>query len=231
MRKSLKTRLRTLWRKWASVLVVVVVLCSLRSAVADWNDVPTGSMKPSILEGDRIYVNKLAYGLRIPFTSVWLAEWEGPQRGDVVVLLSPENGSRLVKRVVGLPGDTLELRDNRLLVNGTPATYEPVDPEVVRRAATASLEGRQLGAERIDAEVHPVMITPGRRAPRWMAPVTVPPGQYFVMGDNRDESRDSRIFGLVPRHNIVGRASAVAISFDPDNYYRPRWNRFFSRMP
>src|SRR5215203_3557595 len=91
------------------VVVMVVVLTSFRSAVADWNVVPTGSMNPTILEGDRILVNKLAYGLRVPFTSWRIANWSGPGRGDVVVFFSPADGERLVKRVVGLPGETVTL--------------------------------------------------------------------------------------------------------------------------
>src|SRR5829696_6560206 len=100
---------------------VVLVLCMVRSSIADWNDVPTGSMRPSILEGDRIFVNKLAYDLKVPFTTWHLAAWGDPKRGEVVVFYSPQDGVRLVKRVIGEPGDVIELRQNRLLVNGKPA--------------------------------------------------------------------------------------------------------------
>ncbi|MHC4609747.1 MAG: signal peptidase I, partial [Planctomycetota bacterium] len=91
-----KTRLLKFWLWVKPLLVVTVVLCTLRSAVADWNDVPTGSMKPTVLEGDRIFVKKLAYGLRVPFTDWWVRQWEGPRRGDVVVCFSPDTGERLV---------------------------------------------------------------------------------------------------------------------------------------
>ena len=94
---------RVLWREWVKPLLLIgLVMFSFRSAVADWNDVPTGSMKPTILEGDRIFINKLAYDLKFPFTRWRLAQWKDPAWGDVVVLLSPEDGKRLVKRVVGL---------------------------------------------------------------------------------------------------------------------------------
>jgi signal peptidase I len=104
------------------LVLIVVTLCSVRSSVADWNDVPTGSMKPSILEGDRIYVNKLAYGLKVPFTTWHLARWDAPHRGEVVVFFCPKDGTRMVKRIAAGPGDTLQLVDNRLFINGQPAT-------------------------------------------------------------------------------------------------------------
>ncbi|HWI58690.1 MAG TPA: signal peptidase I, partial [Bacillota bacterium] len=114
MNAALRSRLCHWWRKEIRPLfILALILFSVRSSLADWNDVPTGSMKPTILEGDRVYVNKLAYDFKVPFTTWHLAQWANPQRGDIVVFYSPHDGTRLVKRVVGLPGDTLELRDTR----------------------------------------------------------------------------------------------------------------------
>ena len=93
-------------------MLMLLVVSSLRSALADWNDVPTGSMKPTIEEGDRVVVNKLAYDLKVPFTTFEVWKWGDPRRGDIVVLFSPKDGMRLVKRVVGVPGDRIEMRDN-----------------------------------------------------------------------------------------------------------------------
>src|SRR5213594_4004389 len=107
-------------------LLMLLVVSSLRSALADWNDVPTGSMKPTIEEGDRVVVNKLAYDLKIPFTTIELFKWADPKRGDIVVLFSPVDGTRLVKRVVAIPGDRIEMRENQLLVNGRAASWKPV---------------------------------------------------------------------------------------------------------
>src|SRR6476646_8984554 len=107
-------------------LLMLLVISSLRSALADWNDVPTGSMKPTIQEGDRVVVNKLAYDLKIPFTMIEVAKWSDPKHGDIVVLFSPADGVRLVKRVIGLPGDRLEMRDNQLFVDGKAAVWKPV---------------------------------------------------------------------------------------------------------
>src|SRR4026208_1115317 len=103
---TVRSRARQIWRKEIRPLLLLgLVLFSIRSSLADWNDVPTGSMKPTILEGDRVFVNKLAYDLKVPFTTWHLAEWSEPKRGDIVVFFSPANEQRFVKRVVGLPGD------------------------------------------------------------------------------------------------------------------------------
>src|SRR5579862_9307176 len=108
------------------ILTIALVVFSVRSSLADWNDVPSGSMKPTILEGDRVWVNKLAYDLKVPFTTWHLAQWGDPQRGDIVVFYSPYDGKRLVKRVIGLPGDLLELRNENLILNGQPVEYKPI---------------------------------------------------------------------------------------------------------
>lgn len=232
LNRRLKSRLRILWHGWGKpILTASIVALTFKSAVADWNDVPTGSMKPTILEGDRIFVNKLAYDLKVPFTTWHLATWADPQRGDVVVLFSPYDGTRLVKRVIGLPGDTIELRDNHLLINGTPIDYAPADQSAINAIPAPNRPGRQFATEKLGAHPHPVMITAARPAPRWYGPVVVPAGQYFLMGDNRDESFDSRFYGFVNRSNIVGRASAIALSLDPTAHYLPRWNRFFHSLP
>jgi signal peptidase I len=112
------SRWSRVWGEWVKpFLMVLIVVGSLRSAVADWNDVPTGSMRPTILEGERIFVNKLAYDLKVPFTRMRLAEWGAPERGDVVVLYSPADGKRLVKRVIGLPGDRLAIYNGNLYLS------------------------------------------------------------------------------------------------------------------
>ncbi len=225
------TRGRKFWREWARpLLAVLVVLFSVRSSVADWNDVPTGSMKPTILEGDRIFVNKLAYDLKVPFLGWRLAKWGDPGRGEVVVFASPADGTRMVKRVVGLPGDRVELTENRVWVNGRPATYGPLGPDVVRQIAPRERPRHRFAEEQIGGEGHPVMTTPGHEGPHTFGPVTVPEGHYFVMGDNRDNSLDSRSYGFVPRGAVAGRATAVVLSFDRDGGTGPRWHRFFRKM-
>ena len=204
---------------------------TFRSAVADWNHVPTGSMKPTILVGDRIFVNKLAYDLRVPFTRTKLASWSEPRRGDLVVFFSPADGKRLVKRVVGLPGDRVSMVDNRLRVNGDELPYEPLGRDVIEELDSADRQGRAFLEEHLGERAHPVMWAPLRPSRNSFCRDAGPEERYFVMGDNRDESFDSRWFGVVPRELIVGRATAVAISVDPARFYLPRWHRFFSDLP
>jgi signal peptidase I len=228
---TLRARARVWWRKEIRpLLILTLVLFSLRSSLADWNDVPTGSMKPTILEGDRVFVNKLAYDLKVPFTTLHLAEWSDPRRGDIVVFFSPHDGQRLVKRVVGLPGDTLELRNNHLLLNGQPVNYQPIREELLRHLSPGERAGRSFALEQLPGRPHAVAGNRAVFARRSLEPYRVPEGHYFMMGDNRDDSFDSRYYGPVKREKIVGRATAVALSFDKEHFWRPRWQRFFSSL-
>src|SRR4051812_11114887 len=139
-------------------LFVILIVLSFRSTIADWNDVPTGSMRPTILEGDRIFVNKLAYDLKVPyFTTIHLAHWSDPKRGDVVVFFSPENGVRLVKRVVAVPGDTVEVRGRTVLINGKPAAYSPLDRGIAQQVDESRNAGYELEWESRDGQKHPVI--------------------------------------------------------------------------
>jgi signal peptidase I len=229
-----ESRGRWLWRQVRAFVFIFVILAALRSAVADWNDVPSGSMIPTILEGDRIFVNKLAYDLKVPFTTMHLATWDNPHRGDVVVFFSPDEGIRLVKRVVAEPGDVLELRDNHLYLNGAPSAYGPADDKALAQLGDDYRHGRIFSTERepSSSHIHPVTVTPSlRNEYRSFGPVTVPAGQYFMMGDNRDNSRDSRYFGFVTRDRIVGRAVAIVASLDLNHHWVPRWARFFKSLP
>lgn len=210
--------------------LVLVAVLSVRSAIADWNDVPTGSMEPTILVGDRIFVNKLAYDLRFPFTGWRLATWGDPGRGDIVTCWSPADGNRLVKRVVGLPGDTLAMARGRLEINGRPLDYRPADDAYWVELLGGEAEGKLFYTEDLAGVEHMVAYQPARRSIRDFGPVVIPQGRYFMMGDNRDNSADSRYFGFVARDEIIGQATAVALSLDYDHWYRPRWSRFFSRL-
>lgn len=230
MTKTWKKRFLLFWKGWGwSLVVTILVVTSFRSAIADWNDVPTGSMKPTILEGDRIFVNKLAYDLKVPFTTWHLAQWDNPQRGDIVVFYSPKDGKRLVKRVVGLPGDRVGMWKNQLILNDVPLKYESLERGLIPQMP--SEQQHLFFEESLEHRQHPVMITPNLPSLNSFEPVEIPEGHYFMMGDNRDNSADSRYFGFVERQQIVGRATGVVLSLNYDNYYLPRWQRFFSKLP
>lgn len=232
MKTPSKAAVISFWKKEVQpLLIVALVLFAFRSAVADWYDVPTGSMKPTILEGDRVFVHKTAYDLKVPFTKWHLIEWGNPQRGDIVVCFSPEDGIRLVKRVVAVPGDRIELSNNRLLVNGVEAEYDPLEAKATKDFPAQELSHYQFAEETVAGRTHPVMFIPEIQSCSSFPEQTVPAGQYFMMGDNRDNSKDSRYFGFVPRDEIIGKAVGVAVSFEKDAWFKARWSRFFSKLP
>lgn len=209
---------------------ITFMFCMLvfRSAVADWNVVPTGSMQPTIRIGDRIVVDKAAYDVRLPMTHLSLVHLADPKRGDIVVLDSKAAGEKLVKRVIGVPGDLVALRSNRLYVNGQPAHYSPAMVNGIRDDA---VESASYAVESYDGVRHLIRIsTLPSGGSRDFGPVTVPAGKYLLLGDNRDNSADSRYFGFFPRGEITGRATRVAVSLDPEDHYLPRGGRFGVRL-
>lgn len=220
------------WMKLVYLGIVIVIVMAFRSSVVDWNDVMSGSMAPTILPGDRFLVNKTAYGLMIPFTEKYLVEWNGPQRGDIVVFTARLGGEEIgmVKRVVGLPGDTIAYRRGRLTINGETVEYVPL-PESMQIAYSPYDRWKHEAAlELLDGRPHPVLYTPAAPGTSFF-PMTVPPGHYFVMGDNRDNSEDSRSFGPIPRRNIIGRVPRVVFSLDPDQGFKPRKGRWWDKLP
>ncbi len=218
----LRDNARHFWIEWVRpLLVTALILGSFRSAVADWNDVPSGSMRPTVLEGERVFVNRAAYDLKVPFTTWRLVQWSDPTRGDIVVCYSPHDGKRLLKRVVGVPGDRIEMKDNRLIVNGTTALYRD----------TANPDGDSaVLRETVGQREHLVEVTSIGSSASTFGPVVVPPERYLVMGDNRDNSFDSRFFGFVPRSEILGRATRIVASVDPARSFRPRFERFMKAL-
>jgi signal peptidase I len=199
-----------------------------RSALADWNVVPTGSMQPTIRIGDRIVVNRAAYDVRLPFTHVSLIHRADPQHGDIVVVDSGALDERLVKRVIGLPGDRVALRGNVLYLNGHSARYLPTRVTGIRddEDAPASYAIETLGGMHHAVRLSQFMPSAASN----YGPVTVPKGRYLLLGDDRDNSMDSRFIGFVPRSEIVGRARYVAISLDPSHHDLPRAHRLATSL-
>ncbi|MGH8391021.1 MAG: signal peptidase I, partial [Pseudomonas sp.] len=179
-----------------------------RTSLADWNPIPSGSMRPTLLEGDVVLVNRVAYDLKLPLTDISLARLDNPQRGDVVTFSSPKDGTRLIKRIVGIPGDTLEMRDEVLWVNGTPATYSNGQDISEPIAPGQTVPGIKV-TERANSSQRTVQFMPTVRALRDFGPVVVPADSYFMLGDNRDNSDDSRYIGFVPRRLLIGHAHHI----------------------
>ncbi|MFV2060643.1 MAG: signal peptidase I [Gammaproteobacteria bacterium] len=210
-------KLKSFWIEWRSFFVFIALMFLFRSAIADWYTVPTGSMKPTIIEGDRIFVNKVAYDLKLPFTLVTLASWGNPERGDVVVFDSLKDDKRLIKRVVGLPGDIIEIKNNQLFINSIPAKYSDTDQSMVEQywdiASTDSSIKPVLYKEQVDQKEHLItLLQYGMPEARNFGPYRVPENKYFMLGDNRDNSADSRFIGPIDRKFILGQANKIVFS-------------------
>jgi signal peptidase I len=192
-----KSRLR---QNVESLLLAVVVALVVRASVVEAFWVPSGSMLPTIQIGDHLFVNKLAYGMHLPFVDREIVQWRPLHRGDVVVFTSPvDRKIDLIKRVIAVAGDTVEVRDKHLFINGE----EVPDSHAVFR------------------EQHVRDTVPRDR----FGPVTVPPGKFFVMGDNRDQSYDSRYWGFADERDVKGQATFIYWSWDSQVHW-VRWDRF-----
>lgn len=218
-------RLNNFFKENKSLLLFISLMLVFRSAVADWNDVPTGSMKPTIVEGDRILINKMAYDIRLPFSQLSMIKLGDPQHNDIVIFESKAADKRLVKRVIGIPGDTVALFNNTLIINGKPAKYKILSQQ---NGITISRETIGNSTHFVSTKTKPGQISYSRLAN--FAPINIPEGYYLMMGDNRDNSADSRVIGLVPRSEIIGRSSKVALSLDYENYLLPRSERFLKSI-
>ena len=209
-----------------SFFPVILIVFLLRSFLVEPFKIPSGSMIPTLLVGDFILVNKFTYGIRIPVLNRKVIELGSPQRGDVMVFRYPEDPSLdYIKRVVAVPGDRIEYRGKRLSINGQPVPVRQIDDYLSRERMQYSR--RYL--ERLGAAEHEILVEEDAPAlpPHVRAfpfagnclyntgglACTVPPGHYFVMGDNRDNSSDSRVWGFVPDGNIVGKAFFIWLNF------------------
>ena len=261
-----------LWRGFLRpLLVLLLIITALRSSLLDWNDVPTGSMEPTILVGDRIVVNKLAYGLNLPFNGPAIAipftgqqvwnpldflpgfYYSEPDRGDIVTFWNPESEIRMVKRIVGVPGDTVSMRpaDEPLRVNGKAQLYSilTIDGEDAKYTVTGSGitesilgETRRVQYLRGQPVIDPETGRQARyrdtgelafhRPEHWavsLGPVTLGEDEYLMIGDNRDNSRDGRFFGPVHLKQITGEALFIGVSFG-DHFLDPNWDRWLKGL-
>lgn len=197
-------------------LCFTAIFFFIRSSVFASYLVPTGSMNPTILEGDFFFANKLAYRLKVPFTNRSIVRWASPERGDIVVFESPakEGAKILTKRVIGLAGDVVEIKDKKLYINGS-----EVETRLVERKG-----GLSLLEEHLPDASYTIQHRSARCFLDEMRRMVVPAGHVFVMGDNRDNSADSRVWGCVPIDNVDGELFLRWFSVDPESY-RPRFDR------
>ncbi|WP_407352347.1 signal peptidase I [Luteimonas sp. R10] len=195
---------------------VLAVVLILRSFVAEPFRIPSSSMMPTLLIGDFILVNKFAYGLRLPISNRKFVDIGAPERGDVVVFRPPHQPDQdWIKRVVGLPGDVIEYRDNKVYVNGEVFGYQPVgDGRYVGEGRGREMTGAELLVERMPGREHQVLEIPDLPFDPGQGEWTVPEGEYFVMGDNRDRSDDSRFWGSLPERQLRGKAFLVWMHWD-----------------
>ncbi len=202
-----------------SFLPVLLFVLVIRSFIFEPFRIPSGSMKPTLLIGDFIFVKKFSYGLRLPVTESKIIETGEPERGDVVVFRLPSDPSvNYIKRVIGLPGDEVRLERQRLTINGVTMDL---------RASGETFEGAPVYTEDLDGRIHKTLIyNPGHSTRDGV--YVVPEGQYFVMGDNRDNSTDSRFIGAIPEKFLVGEAVRVWMHFRP--WEMPEWGRIGTKI-
>jgi len=210
-----------------SFFPVILIVFLLRSFLVEPFKIPSSSMVPTLLVGDFILVNKFTYGIRLPVANKKIVELDSPHRGHVMVFRYPEDPSLdYIKRVVGLPGDRIDYRNKRLTINGNPVQLKQVDDYLSKERMQFS----RRFVETLDGSDHEILLE--EDAPAGLMPsrafpyhrdcnyntngltCTVPPGHYFVMGDNRDNSSDSRVWGFVPDENIVGRAFFIWLNLN-----------------
>lgn len=240
--------LRGTWlQAFASLFFSIVLILTVRWALFEPYLIPSGSMIPSLLIHDHILVNKFSYGIRLPFTNIWAAKFGLPKRGDIVVFKSVEqDGIFVVKRVIGLPGDEIRITANgELVINGRTMPKRNLSaaetarllkdwPDEERRAY---LERFEFAEENLDGHKHLAIRNPSESSLE-QGPYQVPPGSIFMMGDNRDNSADSRVWGALPLDHILGRASLIWLSCeetlpqanqicDPKTI---RWGRVFEEI-
>lgn len=201
-------------RAFFPVLAVVLIL---RSFIAEPYKIPSSSMMPNLLIGDFILVNKFAYGIRLPITNTKVIPTGEPKRGDVAVFQfpghpeqpgDPQRGENFIKRVIGLPGDHVSFHGDTLSINGQPLEYQ-AKGEYVGKGPGAEMTGTTLLLENLPGRPHTVLEYLGRANPAGQGEWDVPQGQYLVMGDNRDNSDDGRFWGLLPEHNLRGKAFLI----------------------
>ena len=221
---------KTFYKEWVEpFLIAAVVALFIRQFVVEAFKIPSGSMIPTLDIGDHLLVNKFIYGPRIPFTDTRLFTWEEPKRGDVIVFKYPENEDKdFIKRVVGLPGDKIEIKNGVLFINNQTVQVDKLGWYDTGEPGAGSLEFQKpmLLSEQLGSVKHQILYLHDQSHYDF-GPVLVPEKSVFVMGDNRDNSQDSRVWGFVKFNKILGRAFIIYWSWDGNGRW-VRWERIGS---
>ncbi|RUO26561.1 signal peptidase I [Aliidiomarina minuta] len=196
-------KIKLFFKGYKSLLVLILLMMFFRTAYADWSHVPTSSMEPTILPGDVLWINKTSFGPSLPFFNKRLFTWKHPERGDIITFIPPHEDILHVKRVIGVPGDTLHIEGNAIYINGLR----------MEQSVTESSEDILLGIEDLLGSPHAFKVNRNRSIPYFGRTLVVPEGKLFVMGDFRNNSVDSRAWGFVDENRVTGKVSTVAVSF------------------
>jgi signal peptidase I len=199
-------KIKSLVREYRALLLFVFLLIFFRTAYADWSPVPTSSMEPTILPGDVLWIDKTSYGPSLPFLNKRLFAWGHPERGDIITFIPPHEDVLYVKRVMAIAGDSIRIEGNEIYVNGARLEQSVIE----------STDAEIIGTETIAGVQHAYKLSKERRIPYVGRTIVVPEGKLFAMGDYRNNSADSRIWGFVDENNVLGKVSAVAISFSSE---------------
>ncbi|WP_444942975.1 signal peptidase I [Microbulbifer sp. ZKSA006] len=198
--------IRKIIRNSRGFLVFVLLMCCFRTVCADWSFVPSESMEPTIYPGDFLWIDKMSYGPTVPLLNKRVALWGSPDRGDIITFIPPHTDQLYVKRVIGLPGDNLHIEGENIYING----------DLVVRQLTDSTDAGILGQEFIDDAEYRFKLSKDRSVPYFEKSFAVPEGKYFVMGDHRNNSLDSRYWGMVDESRVMGKVTSVALSFSAE---------------
>lgn len=240
----MKSSLKSLWsqlplpvrrftKEWILPIGLAVIVAGFfRTTIASPRHIPTGSMVPTIKIGEFIFVKMFAFDIHIPFTRKKWKELDNPERGEIVVFEYPLDPSKdYIKRVIGVPGDVIEVRNKRIILNGSPLPLERVEDRSTLEDAGKDYHPRNMSLYREQINGHEYYVAHmNTREGMDMEAFRVPPDSYFVVGDNRDDSSDSRVWGTVPRSSILGKGSFIWFSFNIKEFPFLRWNRFFSGL-